>query len=139
MTATLFDLESTPTRKRRHTPDPMPCLTETPRYGTCPKCGQTILESQPPISDVVTVAPHTLTPAAVQAALHLGIRVYRAPITNTWLPEKLWATHIADLPHFKHWEWYWLPEHVCRAPTLPGYAIQARPRNTTPTTGTPPY
>lgn len=139
MSDTLFDLESTPTKKRRHQPDVQPRLGETPRYGTCPKCGATILESQPPISDVVTVDPHTLTPAAVQAALHMGVRVYRAPVTNTWLPEKLWATHIADLPHFTHWEWYWMPQHKCETPRLPGYEIQARPHNHMPDTGTPPY
>ena len=134
----LFTLESTPTKARRKpAPDPQPRLTRRPRWAKCPGCHTPVLEAQPDASEAVTVSPVTLTPKAVQAALYLARRVYRAPVDHKWMPTELWRVCPEDAAHFPHWHFYWLPAHICDEPLLPHYPISAKPEVADPVE--PPY
>lgn len=138
MTA-LFDLPRTTKNKgkKRSAPDPRPRLNRIPRPTTCHTCKKNILESQPSISDIVTVDPYTLTPLTVQAHLLIGRRIYRAEIGIAWAPGELAITYPEDLEYFDHWKYYWLPQHQCHHPLTGGYPLASKPPNTPPTN--PPY
>lgn len=127
-----------PTTQKRRKPT-RPRLGPTPQQTHCPKCGHVVLHSQPPVSGPVTVDPHTLTPQAVQAAHILHRRVYRAKPQADWTPGELWLTHPTDMPHYEkeHYQHFWLPEHQCNTPRLPGHPLQKMPPLSIPTE--PPY
>lgn len=134
----LFDLPTPKTTKPRRVLNPFPRVSRTPTWRPCPTCKAWELAA---MADdglfEVTVDPTSLDATAIQVARILGRSIWRAPMNALGRPTELWSVLPGDPPEREPWRFYWLADHACHAPPLPGSGLAIQRPDPQPVN--PPY